>query len=599
MSQRRAPSRRRHRRRQPRWLKPVLIAATGAIVLIVVVAVIAVLHGIRLERRLQALPSTLQAVTTNAEEGHFGAAQAELAKAQSTLTNVNSSLYNSIDFQLLNLLPIGRQNVRAVRSGVKLGLQMVGGGEEILAAASPLEQNGQLAIPLTRGQIPLQTVISVQKAVEEVASILPNAPSSPGDGLVLGPVKTAVGKVFKEAAKRQLELRSVGASLRVIEDIAGASGDRRYLLAVGNSAEMRGSGGMILSYGVLTSHAGKVTLVHIGPIDEIKLPSPETAVSFPTDFMRTYSGLAPTADWRDANMMSDFTVDGPVLEAMYEHESGQHLDGVIQVDSAGLAAILAGIGPVTTADLGAVTEGNAVSVTLSTAYQLFPVRATREDYTGEVAQAAFERLTSGEFTSLKPLGVALIDASKQRHVLMYSDDPTDETAIRMLGFDGALPPASSDFTQLTIQNFGANKLDYYLTSSLLLGGERPSETGSLMTATINLANTAPRGRAVPQEVFGPFSPEQNVGEYDGLVTLYLPAGSFLKGSGVDPSVTTSPIMGSQNGLQTVSYTVTIPAGGSSRVVLRLFIPPTPSPRGQFDFVTSPRVNPTTFISKLS
>lgn len=594
-----APARRRRRRRERRWLWPALLVAGGGILLVVIVALIAVVHGIRLEHKLRTLPTTLQLVTVDAEEGHLGAAQSELARAQNTLTGLNSSLYNSADFQLLNLLPVGRQNLRAIRSGVQLALQMVGGAEDILNAASPLEQNGQLAVPLRGGQIPLQTVEAVQSTVDDVAGTLPDAPTPPSGSLILGQVHAAVDRVFNEASKREAELRSVGATLRVVEDIAGSSGDRRYLIAVANSAEMRGSGGMILSYGVLASHGGKVTLVHLGPIDEIKLTSPETSASFPTDFIRTYSGLAPTSDWRDANMMSDFTVDAPVLEAMYEHATGQHVDGVIQVDSAGLAAILAGVGPVATPDLGTVTAGNAVSVTLSAAYQLFPVRSTRQDYTGEVARAAFERLTSGEFTSLKPLGIALIDASKQRHVLMYTDDPTDETAIRLLGFDGGLPPPSSDFTQLTIQNFGANKLDYYLTSSLRLSGQHPSETGSMMTATIDLANTAPPGRSVPQEVFGPFSPAQNAGEYDGLVTLYLPAGSFLRASSTDTSITTSPALGAQNGVQTVSYTVSIPAGGASHVVLRLFIAPTPSPRRQFAFVPSPRVNPTEFVSKLS
>lgn len=599
MSQRRAKSGRRRPRRHPRWLLPALLIAAGFVVLVLLVAVIGIIHGVRLERKLRSLPATLQAVTAEAEEGHIGVAEEKLAQAQNTLTSVNSALYNSPDFEVLNALPIGRQNLRAVRSGVQLGLQMVGGAEDILNAASPLAVNGQLAVPLRQGQTPLDTVEAVQSAVQQVASTLPDAPAGPDSSLVFSPVRSAVNRVFREASKRQAELVSVGAALRVVEDISGASGDRRYLIAVANSAEMRGSGGMILSYGVLTSHGGKVTLVHIGPIDEIKLNSPETSATFPADFMKTYAGLAPTSDWRDSNMMSDFTVDGPVLEAMYEHESGQHVDGVIQVDSAGLAAILAGVGPVSTPDLGTVNSDNAVSVTLSTAYQLFPQRTMRQDYTGEVAQAAFQRLTSGEFTTLKPLGVALISASKQRHVMMYADDPTDETAIRFLGFDGALPSPMTDFTQLTVQNFGSNKLDFYLTSSLRLTGQRPSESGSFMNATIDLDNTAPAGQTVPQEVFGPFSPAQTAGEYEGLVTLYLPAGSFLKGASIDGSVTTSPVTGSQNGVATVSYTVTIPARSSSHVVLQVFIPPTPSSSRQFGFVPSPRVIPTTFLSKLS
>ncbi|HEX4863157.1 MAG TPA: DUF4012 domain-containing protein [Acidimicrobiales bacterium] len=599
MSQRRERSRRRRRYPQRGWLRSVILLLVGLVFLIAVVSAIAVLHAIRLQHKVNTLPALLDSVVANAEAGHLAVAQAQLVQAQSTLTSVNSSLYNSLDFQILNVLPVARENLTAVRSAVHLGLEMVGGGEEILQSASPLEQGGQLAVPLNQGQLPLSVVSSVQAAVADVAGTLSGTPPPPNGTFLLGRVQKDVDRVYAEAYRREAELRSVGAGLRVVEDIAGASGDRRYLLAIANSAEMRGSGGMILSYGVLTSHAGKVTLVHVGPIDEISLASPETTAPFPADFIKTYGGLAPTADWREENLMSDFTVDAPVMEAMYQHATGQHVDGVIQVDSAGLAAVLAGVGPVPTADLGTVDAANAVTVTLSTSYQLYPQRSVRQDYTGEVAQAAFQRLTSGQFSSLKPLGSALVEASKQRHVLVYTDDPTDETAIRFLGFEGALPPPRTDFTQLTVQNFGGNKLDYYLFSALRFEGRRPSQSGSRVSAIIDLANGAPPGQTVPQEVFGPFLPGDKPGEYYGLVTLYLPAGSYLKSAAVDGSVTSQPKMGSQNGVNTVTFTVSVVAGATSHIVLDLYIPPTPSPVRQFEFVPSPRVHPTDFVAKLS
>ena len=599
MSQRRERSRRRRRSLRARRLWTAVLVLVGLVLLLAVVTVIAVLHAVRLQHKVSTLPAMLESVVSNAEAGHLAVAEAQLQQAQSTLTSVSSSLYNSLDFQILNLLPIARENLTAVRSAVHLGLEMVGGGEEILQSASPLEQGGQLAVPLNQGQIPLSTVDSIQAAVADVTGTLSGTPSPPDGTFLLGRVKRAVGRVYAEAYKRDAELQSVGAGLRVVEDIAGASGDRRYLLAIANSAEMRGSGGMILSYGVLTSHAGKVTLVHVGPIDEIKPSAPETVATFPADFTRNYGGLAPTSDWREENLMSDFTVDAPVMEAMYAQATGQTVDGVIQVDSAGLAAVLAGVGPVATTDLGTVDESNVVAVTLSTSYQLYPQRSVRQDYTGEVAQAAFQRLTSGQFSSLKPLGTALVEASKQRHVLMYTNDPTDETAIRFLGFDGALPPPRANFTQLTVQNFGGNKLDYYLFTSLRLEGRRPSQSGSRVSATIDLANAAPPGQTVPQEVFGPYIPGARPGEYYGLVTLYLPAGSYLRSATRDGSVTTPPKMGSQNGVSTVSFTVSITAGGASHVVLDLYLPPTPTAVRQFEFVPSPRVHPTGFVSKLS
>jgi hypothetical protein len=568
------------------------------VVLVVALAVIAFVHALRLEHRVQGLPSTIQTAENAAETGHLAAAQAVLQAAQNTLTSVNSTLYNSLDFDLIHVLPVARQNLDAIRQSVTLGLQMVGGGEQILHAASSLEaSNGRLDIPLRGGQIPLATTQAVGAAIAQVITNLPLVAVPPRQSFLVGGVRSLESRVYAEAAKRRQQLQSVGTAIQLIDDIAGASGSRRYLIAVGNSAEMRGSGGMILSYGVLTSANGKVTLEHFGPIDELALSHAETQASFPADFVDQDGYLAPTLLWRNANLMSDLTVDAPVLEAMYTQATGHPVDGVIQVDPAGLGAILAGIGPVQTADLGTVTSANVVPVTLSQAYFLYENRPQRQDYTEEAAQAAFAKLTTGDFSALRPLGTALVDAGKARHVLMYANDTTDESLVRTLGFDGSLPTPSSGFTQLTVQNFGGNKLDYYLHSSVSLTGKPPSPSGSAITATIDLANAAPAGQSVPTEVFGPAYSGEVAGEYVGLVTLYLPTNTYLQTSQTDTSVTTGPDLGSQNGAATVTYTVAIPAGGSSHVVLHLLLPPLPSHTKSLAVIPAPRVISTIFTQK--
>jgi hypothetical protein len=568
--------------------------------LLVAVGVIAVIHAIRLERRVSILPSILQSATSAAENGQLAAAQADLARAGSDLTAVNSELYNSPDFSIIGELPVARQNLDAIRNAAGLGLQMISDGEEILQAATPLERrDGRLDVSLDGGRIPLAASEQVAAAITQVMTYLPASPDPPGGAFLIGKVRSLQRRIYQEAAAKRSQLESVSAALRLLDDIAGATGDRRYLIAVANSAEMRGSGGMILSYGVLTSHDGQLTLQHFGPIAELALSSPETTAQFPADFMKAFGDLDPTQDWRNVNLMSDFTVDAPVMEAMYTKATGNPVDGVIQIDPVGLAALLAGIGPVQTADLGVVSSANVVPLTLNKAYFLYPNRTSRQDYTGEVAQAAFARLTTGSFSGLRPLAKALVDAGKQRHVLMYSNDPTDESLVKALGFGGALPPPTAGFAQLTVQNIGANKLDYYLYSSLTVTGTRLGPYGSRVTATISLDNTAPAGQTSPVEVFGPYDPGEQAGEYLGLVTLYLPEGSYLQSSQPDASVTTYPTAGSQNSVATVTYTVAIPAGGSSQVSLQLDLPPTPSTTGQLVFVPSPRVIPTRYSGHLS
>lgn len=318
-----------------------IVVVGGLVVVVAVVGVIGALHAVRLDHRLQTLTADLQVAQNDAESGRLGQAQSELAAVQVNLTSVNSTLYSSPDFTVLNLVPIARQNLEAVRSAVGLGLQLVGGGQQIFNAAAPLETPaGHLDVSLKGGQIPLGAVQSVQAAVSTVASGLPTSPTPPQGTFVIKQVRTAEDRVWAEAARRRRELTSVGAGLTMLNAIAGGNGESRYLIAVANTAEMRGAGGMILSYGVLTSSGGKVSLGNFGPIDDLDLKHP-ASVGFPADFTKTFGALQPTLFWRNATLMSDFTVDAPVLEAMYTQATGLPVNGVFQVDPAGLAAVLA------------------------------------------------------------------------------------------------------------------------------------------------------------------------------------------------------------------------------------------------------------------
>ena len=593
-----AGSRRRKRHRRA-WFRRLLYTLAVVIGLVVVVGVVSVWHALRIERRLDGLVPALTAAQTEAETGHLGAARAELASAESTLESANASLYDSPDFKALDLIPVARQSLEAVRAGVRLGLQMVVGGEQVFNAASPLESaSGQLNIPLSAGHVPVSTLERISTTINAVVSTLPASPSPPAGATILGPLRSHLAKIYAEAAARRAQLVSVGASIDLLDEIAGANGDRRYLIAVANTAEMRGSGGMILSYGVLTSHAGQITLSHFGPIDQLALTRP-VKVSFPHDFLAAYGGLGPTEQWREANIMSDFTKVGPVLDAMYTQATGLPVDGVIQIDPSGLGAILSGTGPVAVPDLGLVTAANVVPLTLNQVYVEFPDRSVRQDYLQAVARAAFAHLISGDYQSLRPLGTALVHASAARHVLMYDTAASAEDDIATLGFDGSLPGPGTDFAQLTVQNFGGDKMDYYLDSSLEIRGRRPADTNAALTATIDLHDTAPPN-GQPPYIFGPDNGDGDPpGAYRGLVTLYLPAGSSLQGSQTDQTVGTKPVDGTQNQVTAVTYAVVIPPGGSSHVVLHVRLPPRAPGPEHFVFVPAPRINPTRETANLS
>lgn len=582
--------------RRPRHLRGWLIATTLLAVVLAGVGVAAALRLRSAADHLEQAQGLVDAAAVALEDGRLSDAEVALAQARGFVVAANGELYGGAELDLLGALPVSKDNLQSLRASVGLAATVIDGGERILRTSQPLESaDGSLEVPLAEGAIPLETVAAARREIESLASAIPARPPS-SSRFLLGPVQELRDRVWAEADRRRTQLDVLGRGLSLVEELSGGNGDRRYLIAVANSAEMRGSGGMVLSYGVLEGRAGDFELPAFGRIDEIALPAaldPAAVPDLPADYLDRWDGFDPLLRWRSANLSADLTVVGPVMEAMYRQATGAGVDGVIQIDPAGLAAILEGTGPVQVPELGTVTADNVEALVLNEAYIRFPGIDERSDVLEDVAEATFRRLVDGEYDSLRPLAEALVRAVDGRHLLMHATKPRVEATIRSFAADGALPdPALLDAVHLSVQNVSGNKLDYYLDTSLRLTGERPAGQLGRLQAEVVVTNTAPSGATSPVYIFGPFNADQQVGLYRGIVTLYLPAGTSLAGSRGDP-VRNRPLLQSEGGRALVSWSVDVPAGESRRLVLDLELAPTAPGAYQLVLVPSPRVRPTT------
>jgi hypothetical protein len=525
------------------------------------------------------------------EEGRLADARAELDEAQRLLTAANGDLYTNPEVDLVSWMPVVHQNVEALREAVGVSLRLVDGGGRILDAAAPLEaDDGDLEVPLSDGAIPLEAVRASGRESEALAIALPTSADRSESQFVLPQITEVQDRVYDEVDRRRLQLMNVARALSLIVEMAGGNGDRRYLIAVANTAEERGSGGMPLSYGELTSTGGDFELGDFGSTEEIALDEPALN-GLPADFRRRFEGFQYAQEWRNSNLSGDFTLTAPVMETMFEQATGEPADGVIQIDPDGLAAILEGTGPVQVPTVGEVTADNVVDLTLNQAYLLFPDRDVRQEVLGDVAEEVFRALLEGEYESLRPLGEALAETVAERHILVYSSRPVAQREVEFFDVDGALPPAGTlDWMHLTVQNVSANKLDYYLDTAVEVTGTRQEGQLGQVEAAVTLTNTAPIG-GEPPYIFGPNEPSEEPGLYRGLVSLYLPTGAQLLGSsGAEPS--SGPGFTTEGGRSLVSFTIDVPAEATRTIVLELRLPPRPPGPYSLVLVPQPRVRPT-------
>ena len=554
-------------------------------------------------RHLRAAEQLLDDAGEAVEEGRIADARALLVDATGRLGGASRALHNHLEVDVLRAIPLLGDNVRELRTAVGLAQQLSSGGERILTIAEPLQrEDGRLDVPLRSGALPLDTIRAVQAEAEQIVGGLPDDEELREDpGFLVGPVNGLHDKVVEEVSRRRHQLQSLADGLALAADMSGGSGPRFYLIAVANTAEMRGSGGMILNHGGLVGKDGDFELTDFGRIDDLQLDEPverRFVPSLPQDYVERWDGFDPLLRWRNATMAADFTVVAPVLEAMYGTARGIAIDGVIQIDPAGLAAILEGTGPVEVPRLGTVTVDNLVPLVLNEAYTRYRGIEQRSDVLEDVAEAAFEKLVNGDYDSLRPLGTALVRAVQGRHILFHTRQAQTEARIRAFGADGALPAlAGPDAISLTVQNVAGNKLDYFVDTEVGLSGDVTPARPGHFRAEVRVRNTAPKGVTQPKYVFGPFNDDQVAGLYRGVVTLYLPRGVTLESvSGDEPR--DPPIYDTEDGRPFVSYTVDLPAGEEHTVVLDLVVPPRRDKPYELIVVPSPRVRPTTLVTDI-
>jgi hypothetical protein len=598
------------RRRRRRRLSPAARRLLRNLTILAIIGVVLVggVAGLRLAkavRDLRSAESAIDAARDAIDDGNIARAESSLRSATQHLTKAAGQLHGHVELDVVRAIPVLGGNLRAVRDSVAVATKLTAGGAELLAAAKPLERaDGSLDVPLRNGAIPLDAVAAVQQQADALARELPDRGrlASQEPRFLLPPVRRLRDKVVDEVVRRRDQARAVSDGLALASEIAGGRGERKYLIAVANSAEMRGTGGMVLSYGGLIGSGGQLQLAVFGRIDDLALKEPvdrRFVPDLPEDYLRRWEGFDPLLRWRNATMGADFRMVAPVLEAMFVAKTGVQLDGVIQIDPAGLASLLGAVGPVEVPELGEITEDNLVQLVLHEAYVRYQGIAERSDVLREVAEAAFRRLVTGQYDSLRPVGDALAEAVRGRHLMFHSYREDPEARAAAFGADGALPSLDGpDAVHLTVQNVSGNKLDYFVETAVGLSGDMSPGQTRTVRAEVVVRNTAPVGVTQPKYIFGPFNRDQEVGLYRGVVSLYLPRGATLLSASGDPP-RDPPIAVSEGGRPIVSWTVDLPAGTKSHVVLELRLPArTRAAPYQLLAVPSPRVHPTVLKTDL-
>jgi hypothetical protein len=288
----------------------------------------------------------------------------------------------------------------------------------------------------------------------------------------------------------------VVATIKASSWLAGADAPKRYMIAFQNSAEARGTGGILGAFAIIDLNKSALTVVRTGS-NAVLYSLKDVPVKVPAEFLKLY-GKNP-AILQNSNLSPHFPYGAEIWMGLWKKQFGEQLDGVIAVDPSSLSYVLKATGPITLASGEIITSENVVAETLQKAYKRFEKdNNARKQYLVDIMNAAASKITSGQYSKIE-MAKAIKRGLIENRILLYSRDQEAQKELSTVRLGGFLSKDPNNEYRAVIQNIDASKLDYYLKRSVVV--ETKSCKNIQQTQVrVRLTNTLKSGVGLPAYV---------------------------------------------------------------------------------------------------
>jgi hypothetical protein len=405
---------------------------------------------------------------------------------------------------------VTREVVEVAASAVEVASVAVAEGRELVGDGVELEVvDGQADLePILRAQDVLATLPTERLVAAR------DALSTPREGWLPTAIRDGRQDVLALADETVGTIEAGEALTAALPPFLGVGEARSYFVGLQTSAELRGSGGLIGYWGVLSVDEGRVRFgdtEDYDAFDDTGAPEGEPRTSRvgtiglsmtnppevdPAYYAR-YGFAAGARSFPNVNLDPDLPTTAKAILDLFALQTGQRLDGVILLDPIGLEALLGSTGPSLPlpedlqATLGLEQElpvdGFARFVTVDLYETLgFGRSEERKDALRRIGDAAFDEIFDGRWES-GAMARAVVQAAAERHLQVFTSDDAVQDAFRDVGVTGDLvAPPGVDLFALTANNVIGGKQDVHLgyetTLDIALDDVRRGEDGELTAA---------------------------------------------------------------------------------------------------------------------
>lgn len=324
-----------------------------------------------------------------------------------------------------------------------------------------------------------------------------------------------------------------------LKAIFGADGDRLYVIAAQNSAEIRASGGFPGAVGTIRIHDGVLVLEDFKKVYSVfSSHTPAQANITNTEIRLFHGGLSAP---RDADYCPDFERVAYIWALGYEAKQGEHVDGVISATPAIVQKLLAATDEEIKLFDGTILTGEvATKVLLHDLYfQYFGNdyingrNAITDQLFADAAKKTAQKLTENlEVSDLMQYMTVAKDSFADRTLMLWMEDEAEQAMIRKLGWNGGLNtdpenPQAGIYYNCTV----ASKMGWFLVMDTEVGERAKNEDGSYtypITVTFSNDMTEEELREASSYITG-----GNHGAIGGSAYFFAPAGGTVSDFNAD------------------------------------------------------------------
>jgi hypothetical protein len=570
-----APVRVRKKRRSRRKGATRLRRALFAIGVIAVAgALYGVVVGIRIAQasaHLRGAKAAIERAEVALRDRDLDSARLDLAKASDEFVRSRNRLA-SLEIKVLRRVPLVGPNLKVAYALSIAGAKIADSGGVLVQKARVLEgPDGKLRVPYERGRLDLEKLSELapaaSKAVEDVRSGMATVEASPSRQLV-PPVAEARSEFLRKVGALERGLDVAAKYLEIGPELLAKQSSKRYLVAIGNNAEMNAQG-MVLAYGILDVRDGTLAWSKFGSVTELQVAAP-VSVPLDPDFRARWAWANPDFAWQRTNVSADTQTAGSLMAALYASKTGRPVDGVIYIDGIAIGYLLEGTGPLSFDDPKVTLDSrNFADFAMNKAYFHFANQSERKEFLVEAAARAVAAALEVRGSGASKLVDATAKAVTERRLWIWTSDTDLESRLAALPLGGMPLPDRGDLASYALLNLGGNKVDYYVRNTIR--HRVTVETGGRAKVAVEfkIENTAPVD--LPEYVGGAVGPgqaERGRGEYLGYLTWYAPNGSRIVGDARPPVQTSVP----DAGFAAFSWSVKIPPGSSQTIAFEYELP---------------------------